>query len=371
MNFASLFTGVGGFEIGLGDRFKPVLLNEIDKCAQSVLREHFADATIFPDVTELDAEMLAGISMLVGGFPCQDVSIVGGQRGLSGKKTALVKHVFRLAEQTRPDWLLLENVQSVRFVHGGRVLEYLITECERLGYAWAYRILDSSGFGVAQRRRRIYFLASLVEDPGRALFADVGRPRKKTALTLDKPLGFYWTEGRAGNGLTQDAIPTLKAGSTIGIPSPPAVLFPSGEVVIPTIETAERLQGFPPEWTSASPRRDRWRLVGNAVSPPVLKWIGQSMMENANWSAATGGFPLEPIWPLAGWGDGRGNRRAVHVEEFPTATVASGLPRSEYDWTPLSPRALRGFLSRAKSSNLRYPQGFISRLDEALDRLVG
>ncbi|TBB95934.1 DNA cytosine methyltransferase [Rhizobium ruizarguesonis] len=371
MNVASLFSGIGGFEIGLGDRFKPLFLNEIDECARSVLREHFADTIVFPDITELDAEAVAGIPMLVGGFPCQDVSIVGGQRGLSGQKTALVKHVFRIVEKARPDWLLLENVQSVRFVHGGRVLEYLIAECERLGYAWAYRILDSAGFGLAQRRRRFYFLASLVDDPGKALFADVGRPRKKPALTLDKPLGFYWTEGRAGNGLTLDAIPTLKAGSTIGIPSPPAVLFPDGEVVIPTIETAERLQGFPSGWTAASPRRDRWRLVGNAVSPPVLAWIGQSLIDNINWNALTSDFPAKAIWPIAGWGDGKGIRRTVHVEEFPTSGVTCGLAHADYSWTPLSPRALSGFLSRAKSSSLRYPQGFILRLDQALANSLG
>ena len=370
MKFASLFSGIGGFEIGLGDRFEPILLNEIDGCAQSVLRERFAGTPIAPDITVMSAEMVAGVPMIVGGFPCQDVSIVGGQRGLSGQKTALVKDVFRIVEQTRPDWMLLENVQSIRFVHGGRVLEYLITECERLGYAWAYRTLDSAGFGVAQRRRRFYFLASLVEDPGNALFADIGRPRKKVEFTLDKPLGFYWTEGRAGNGLTQDAIPTLKAGSTIGIPSPPAVLFPDGKVVIPTIETAELLQGFPSGWTSASPHRDRWRLVGNAVSPPVLKWIGQSLIDNLSWSATTTDFPSEAIWPLAGWGDGKGTRQTVHVQEFPTSGTESGLSQPNFAWTPLSPRALNGFLSRAKSSNLRYPQGFLARLDEALVKVA-
>ena len=77
--------------------------------------------------------------------------------------------------------------------------------------------------------------------------------------------------GRA-RGLRGTAVPPLKAGSGLNIPCPPAVLLPSGRVVTPTIEVAERLQGFPSGWTSVlracGAERDRWRLIGNAVSVP-------------------------------------------------------------------------------------------------------
>lgn len=71
----------------------------------------------------------------------------------------------------------------------------------------------------------------------------------KTLASQRLAFGFYWTEGTRGLGAAVDAVPTLKGGSTIGIPSPPGILLPGGRVVTPRIEDAERLQGFEAGWT--------------------------------------------------------------------------------------------------------------------------
>lgn len=370
MRVASLFSGVGGFELGLGIEDNLTLLNDSDPEARAVLAARFPYVHMIEDVADVSADNIAGAELLVGGFPCQDVSIVGGQRGLDGKRTSLVRHIFRLAEEVRPARMLLENVQSIRFVHGGRVLSYLMNEAERLGYAWAYRTLDSRGFGLAQRRRRFYFLASLVDDPGEALLADIGAPLRKETLDPSRPIGFYWTEGRVGHGLTDDALPPLKSGSAIGIASPPAALMPDGRVVVPTIETAERLQGFPAGWTQAAAPRSRWRLVGNAVSPPVLKWIGERIADPQPWRAtgSTQPMPQEAVWPHAAWGDGKGQRLQVEAHEAPTGAVPGRLFNQGLEWSPISKRALGGFIARARDSRLRYPPNFLDRLQLALDR---
>jgi DNA (cytosine-5)-methyltransferase 1 len=275
--------------------------------------------------------------------------------------------VFRLAAATRPDFVLLENVQSIRFVHGGRVLSYLMHMAEQLGYAWAYRTLDSRAFGLPQRRRRFYFLAARDTDPGETLLSDEGISLPLDRPDLSRPIGFYWTEGRSGHGLTDDAIPPLKAGSAIGIPSPPAVLFPDGGVKIPTIETAEQLQGFPPGWTEQAPPRLRWRLVGNAVSPPAVSWISARMNAPKLWNRALATpMPDDPTWPLAAWGDGRGGRLAVKVGEAPSRFRRGNLSEGPYSWTDLSERALSGFVSRARGGPLRYPAGFLERLEACL-----
>lgn len=366
MRAASLFSGIGGFELGLAAHARFVLLNEIDAAARSVLSAHHAGVPIVDDVEHVAPSDLAGADLLVAGFPCQDISIVGGQRGLGGEKSGLVRHVFRLAEETRPDRILLENVQSIRFVHGGRVLAYLTHEAERLGYRWAYRVMDSRAFGLPQRRRRFYFLASRVDDPRRVLLSDDGVMQQAPPMDMGSPIGFYWTEGRFGHGLTADALPPVKAGSSLGIPSPPAVLFPSGEVLVPTIETAERLQGFPAGWTSEAPLRQRWRLVGNSVSPPVLKWLGQRLESPLEYSFPDLSMPGGATWPTAAWGDGKGERRAVNISEAPAETALGRLSLGAYDWTPLSSRALSGFVSRARSSRLSYPAGFLDALEKQL-----
>lgn len=218
-----------------------------------------------------------------------------------------------------------------------------------------------------QRRRRFYFLASRDADPGEVLLSVAGGSLIKGLLEFSRPIGFYWTEGRSGNGLTDDAIPPLKAGSAIGIPSPPAVLFPDGEVKLPTIETAERLQGFPAGWTEAAPPRLRWRLVGNAVSAPVVAWIANRMRSPAAWNRALATpMPDRPTWPLAAWGDGRGQRLSVNVGEAPEFPRIGRLSEGDYVWVDLSGRALAGFVRRAHESRLRYPQGFLERLETRL-----
>lgn len=368
MRGASLFSGIGGFELGLSGSAEFILANEIDPAARQVLNAHYPSVTRVDDVGLVRPDDLKDACLLVAGFPCQDVSIVGGQRGLGGEKSGLVRHVFRLAEAVRPERILLENVQSIRFVHSGRVLAYLMHEAERLGYRWAYRILDSRAFGLPQRRRRFYFLASRIDDPREVLLSDHGPMPAAPPLSRDVPIGFYWTEGRLGHGLTSDALPPIKSGSSVGIPSPPAVLLPSGQVCLPTIETAERIQGFPQGWSAAAPARQRWRLVGNAVSPPVLEWLGRRFDGPRPFSSPGSEMPGRTPWPIAAWGDGKGVRQAVALAEAPADASLGRLSEESFEWSPISSRALRGFVERATGSRLSYPQGFLNALRAALQR---
>ena len=177
-------------------------------------------------------------------------------------------------------------------------IHHIIEQFERLGYYWAYRVVDTRGFGLAQRRRRVFVVAATDVDPRNILLADDAPNQHWPAPSLAKPIGFFWTEGNSGHGLTGDAIPPLKAGSGLAIPSTPAVLLPNGRVVTPPISVVERLQGFGLGWTNSLMRnrmdRHRWRLVGNAVSVPVSRWIGTRLSEPGEYDPA-GCLSLELI----------------------------------------------------------------------------
>jgi DNA (cytosine-5)-methyltransferase 1 len=96
-----------------------------------------------------------------------------------------------------------------------------------------------------QRRERVLFVATTTEvDPASVLLTDEVEPCLAPTNLDAYAHGFYWTEGIRGLGWAPDSIPTLKNGSTVGIPSPPAILFPSGDVITPDVQDAERLQGF-------------------------------------------------------------------------------------------------------------------------------
>jgi DNA (cytosine-5)-methyltransferase 1 len=165
-----------------------------------------------------------------------------------------------------------------------------------------------------------------------------------------------------------DAVPTLKGGSTIGIPSPPAIVFPDGRVVTPDIRDAERLQGFEVDWTtparSVTKAGHRWKMVGNAVSVEAAAWLGRRIAEPGEvlpldeWL-----LPVGKAWPSAAYNIGLG-RVGVAASTWPVAVPRASLAEFlEYEPAPLSLRATLGFLDRCRRGNLRFPKGFIEKLE--------
>lgn len=217
MKMAGLFAGIGGIERGfhdaLGSRVETVLLCESWDAAQTVLSARFPGVPIHPDVRELRS-LPADLDVLAAGFPCTDLSQAGRTAGIGGSQSGLVEHVFEAlrvtaASKGRTPWLLIENVPNMLVLDGGRAMAYLVEELERLGFRWAYRVVDSRFTGVPQRRRRVILVASATEDPRAVLFGqDVGVP---DLAGLDETIfGFYWTEGRGALGGRKTRSPPSK-----------------------------------------------------------------------------------------------------------------------------------------------------------------
>ncbi len=369
MRVVGLFAGIGGIELGLEQSgHETLLMCEKDPAARAVLETRFPGVPLRHDITTLD-ELPQGTDLVAAGFPCQDLSQAGRTNGIRGKRSGLVHHVFRLLRGTSVPWVLIENVPFMLRLNGGAAMSHLVTELEGLGYSWAYRVIDTRAFGLPQRRRRVYLLASLEGAPGNHLFPqDVGP--SQPADHIGRACGFYWTEGNRGLGWAVDAIPPLKGGSGVGIPSPPAIWLPDGHIVTPDIRDAERLQGFRPDWTlpatEVARASARWKLVGNAVSVPVAAWIGAQL------AAKPVRALLEPLpktdggWPTAAWG-AKGNLSKAEVSEWPVRRQSPALVTFlEYPPRPLSERATSGFASRLEKSSLRPPMEFRSALKRHL-----
>lgn len=365
---AGLFAGIGGIEVGLHEAgWGTELLCEWDDAAQRVLGQRFPDVPLVGDIGELSS--LPEVDLVAAGFPCQDLSQAGRTAGIRGSKSGLVDQVFRLLDGAKPapTWLLLENVSFMLSLDRGRAMHWLTEQLETRGYTWAYRVVDTQAFGLPQRRQRVLLLASRTDDPRAALLNQEHGPveiEDRTGLSC----GFYWTEGLRGLGWAVDAVPTLKGGSTIGIPSPPAIWEPeTGHVVTPDLRDAERLQGFPVDWTAAADeppirrRTNRWKLVGNAVSVPVARWIGERILTSETYAGREEETSLASSdrWPKAAWGRA-GERRAVGVSMWPVAYPRPHLHEFlEYEPAPLSARATAGFLDRASRGSLRIPEDLI------------
>lgn len=377
MNVAGLFAGIGGLELGLSQAgHRSNLLCEIEPGARAVLGARF-EVDLPSDVCKLRA-LPAETDLVVAGFPCQDLSQAGRTAGIEGSRSGLVGEVFRLIRRQRTPWVLLENVPFMLQLSRGRAMEVIVETFESLGYRWAYRRVNSRAFGLPQRRERVLFLASREGDPRDVLFADEFPEATDEADAVGRrACGFYWTEGTRGLGWAVDAVPTLKGGSGLGIPSPPAIVLPSGRVVTPDIRDAERMQGFVPEWTSPalSVMRPghRWKLVGNAVTVDVAAWVGKRLLRPSSKGRQVESIPLERIaaWPNAAWSDGKA-RFEAKISRYPANVRCEPLADwLRYPATPLSARATSGFLSRASGASLHFPPGFLSTLSEHLRGMNG
>ena len=255
----------------------------------------------------------------------------------------------------------------------------LTAELESLGFRWAYRLVDSRFSGVPQRRQRVLFVASRRHDPRQVLFADEADGPGPETLN-DDAFGFYWTEGLRGLGWAQDAVPPLKGGSSVGIPSPPAIWMPNEEpgrrIVTPSIEDAEALQGFPRGWTASAQdgRRNgpRWKLVGNAVTVGVAEWLvgrlfepGEVVIESKRWETGK-------KWPNAAYGE-KGSVWEFEASQWPRNGTYQHLTDllTRDDLRPLSQRATKGFLERAARSRLRFKPAFIADLQDHVVSEVG
>ena len=369
MKVAGLFAGIGGFELGLASAgHEAVLLCDIDPLAQKVLKTRFS-CEIFSDVREVSVS--SGIDLVTSGFPCQDLSQVGTGQGIDGTKSGIVRHLFSILEHQPVPWVLLENVPFMLRLCRGQAIRYLVQKLERLGYDWVYRVIDSHAFGLPQRRRRVFLLASLTADPRPILLSGDCKPRNKREMQLSgKACGFYWTEGNRGLGWAVDAVPPLKGGSNFGIVSAPAIMLPNGDVVLPDIRDGERLQGFSTNWTEPASDHggrigDRWRLVGNAVNVRVSAWLGNRLnaCDEEYDDSNDEQLDMHQPWPSAAWGVNR--RRGISlVSDWPMTRCS--LPLVEflkYSNSPLSYRATTGFKNRLASSRLRVDEKFISCLE--------
>lgn len=380
MRVVSLFAGIGGIERGLSrGTGQATCVHSVEwwEPARAVLRHRFRGIPISGDIRDLSSLPTADI--VVGGFPCTDLSQAGQTAGLAGEQSSLVLKALDLVEHHQAEWLLLENVRNMLVLHKGDAMSAITMKLESMGFTWAYRVLDSRFSGVPQRRQRVFLLASRSGDPRPILFADDAGEPDEGGFHSDA-FGFYWTEGLRGLGWARDAVPTLKGGSTIGIPSPPAIWLPNNEpglrLVTPGINTAERMQGFPKDWTRAASKLQRgqgarWKLVGNAVTVGVAEWLGRNLANPKSWSSdCSRPLPDGHRWPSASWG-ARGQRFAVDVSMWPVRRKYKHLSSlMGDDYVPLSHRGAAGFLDRLSRGNLRTPDGFRADVEQHV-RLTG
>lgn len=160
MTHGSLFTGIGGFDLGFERaRMETTWQVEQDVKAQETLAAHFPNVERHSDVRECKG--LKPVDVISGGFPCQDLSVAGRRAGLTGERSGLWFEFHRILSELKPRWCVIENVPGLLSSNEGRDFTVILRGLVELGYGVCWRILDAQYFGVAQRRRRVFIVGSL------------------------------------------------------------------------------------------------------------------------------------------------------------------------------------------------------------------
>ena len=178
MKFVDFFSGIGGIRLGLENAgHKCVGFCEFDKFArQSYTAMYDTEGEwTSSDVRTVKPYELPAADLWCFGFPCQDISVAGKQKGLQeGERSGLFYEIMRLLagrrQEDKPRWLLIENVKNLLSVGNGFDFARLLLELGGLGYSCEWQVLNSKDFGVPQNRERVFIVASLGAGSGRKVF---------------------------------------------------------------------------------------------------------------------------------------------------------------------------------------------------------
>lgn len=180
MNIFSLFSGIGAFEKALdnlGIPYKLVGFSEIDKYAsKSYCAIHGVDESMnFGDITQIDeTELPTDIDLITYGFPCQDISLAGKQKGLfntdgSLTRSGLFFDALRIIEATKPRVAIAENVKNLTGKKFKEQFEIVLNSLEEAGYNNYWKVLNAKDYGIPQNRERV-FIVSIRKDIDTGLF---------------------------------------------------------------------------------------------------------------------------------------------------------------------------------------------------------
>ena len=272
VRMGSLFSGIGGLELGLergiraaGHAVEVVYQVERSAFCRCILARHWPMAQRYDDVRSVGAAVLPPVDLLCGGFPCQDVSSAGRGAGLDGARSGLWWEFLRIIGETRPRWVVVENVAS----GASRWLPAVRRSLGSLGYASLPVGIAACEVGARHRRKRVFVIAGDASDVEgcRRVWPLLGRGMGSAADAA----GRGWPQGGEGSGDGKSGAGSAPLVSPwTGLPPRPWMVrgvhgLPGG------VDGPWKRAG----WTPARLRAARIHALGNAVVPAQVEPVGR------------------------------------------------------------------------------------------------
>jgi len=283
MKYLDLFSGIGGFTLGIGGKGECIGFSEVDRYATKIYEKHFPDHKNYGDITKIDERTLPDFDLLVGGFPCQSFSIAGKRGGFEDTRGTLFFDIARILRVKKPRLFCLENVKGLLSHDNGQTFKTIISTLDELGYDVQWQVLNSKNFGVPQNRERVFIVGHLrgTSRPEVFPFGENGELSTERQGQVSPTITQrYYKQGQSDpyivseepesgeQGLPQERIESDNTDSRGG-----QAHTANLRIRRLTPLECERLQGFPDNWTAGVSDTQRYKCCGNAVTVNVIEAI--------------------------------------------------------------------------------------------------
>lgn len=289
----SLFSGCGGLDLGFVGGFKylnnnyeklPFSIewaNDISEAACKTYRENLGNEIHCGDIWEEIETLPKNVDVVVGGFPCQDISINGKRKGIAGDRSGLYRAMVETVKRCQPKIFIAENVKGLLLPYNKESLEQILADFRNLGYEVSYQLYLAADYGVPQMRERVFIIGTAKGIP--SFEPPKPKHKKETWLTSKDAISdleeiaeldsfnHIWSRAKKSPDQGSRIIKADKPSDTIRAECHGNIQFHYSLPRRLSMREAARIQSFPDKFHFAAKLRETERQVGNAV-PPVLAW---------------------------------------------------------------------------------------------------
>lgn len=302
LSVVSLFSGCGGMDLGfLGDfhfgdcyygplPFKIMWANDINKRACDTYELNLEHSIRHGPLSSVIEELPKRVDVVIGGFPCQDVSINGTKKGVNGERTILYREMIEVIRRVRPVAFIAENVKGLTMSHGADLFTRMIDDFKSLrGYKLDHRVYLAANYGVPQMRERVFIVGIKGKrfEPPETLPLHERMTAREAICDLEgkrenKGTAHIWSRARTSPDQGSRKLKADLPATTIRAECHGNQQWHYRLKRRISLREAARLQSFPDSFTFPAGMRETERQIGNAV-PPVMAWyMARSLSEQIN-----------------------------------------------------------------------------------------
>ena len=289
----SMFSGCGGMDLGFLGGFKflgqfyeslpfeIVWANDLNPFACRTYEHNIGHSIKVGSVWNYLDHLPASCDLLIGGFPCQDISINGKRAGVDGARSGLYRAMVEAVKRTQPKMFLAENVRGLLYKYNAASLQRVIDDFESLGYTVSYKLYNAADYGVPQRRERVIIVGIKNSDvlftPPLCRLSSKSWIASKAAIgdlerhEQNEKFSHIWSVAKKSSDQGSRSLHAEKTAHTVRAECHGNNQF---HYLLPrriSMREAARFQSFPDSFQFLAKLRETERMIGNAVAP-VFAW---------------------------------------------------------------------------------------------------